>query len=290
VYDANDWEGSSSAPEFLMTRDGGDFKLPDYQITQLPIFPSSMRTNSPYSFSLGLALSGGGFRGLAHIGVLRALESYGLQAGFMAGTSAGSLIGALYASGKDTQEMESIACAVFWPGLLRSQGIRKFCSKYLPRTFAELVLPLHVAVTELPSWKTRVLDSGDLASALAASCATPYLLHQVRIDHVSYTDGGWGCVLPAAICRQNACQIVIGSDVWFRSSLAKKSHIRTSGALARRVYSRQYLEAYRQCDVVIQPHISALSMMPNSASIRRMIRSGERAAKSALANCQALVV
>ena len=243
-----------------------------------------------FAFSLGLALSGGGFRGLAHIGVVRALENYGLGPDFIAGTSAGSLIGALYASGKNSHEIESIACKVFWPGMLRSQGIRNFCKKYLPDTFEELALPLQVAVTELPSWKTRVLSSGELASALAASCATPYLLHQVRIDNISYTDGGWGCVLPAMICREAACRIVVGSDVWFRSAFAKHSGLSPTSKLARPVYSRQYLEAYRQCDVVIQPRISAMCMIPNCASIRRMIRSGERAARASLAKCAALAV
>src|SRR5215469_9221168 len=249
-----------------------------------------MVSEDRYTFSLGLALSGGGFRGLAHIGVLRALENYGLQPDFDAGTSAGSLIGALYASGKDSYEIESVALKIFWPGLLRSDGIREFTRKYLPRTFAELTLPLHVAVTELPSWKTRILDSGDLGSALAASCATPYLLHRVRIDGMTLTDGGWGCVLPSVICREHSCRTVIGSDVWFRSFLAKESGVNPSGRLARQAYSRQYLEAYHHCDVVVQPHISVASMIPNHASIYRMVRDGERAAKSALAKCPGLAV
>src|SRR5215475_5071371 len=131
------------------------------------------RLEDRYAYSLALALSGGGFRGLAHIGVLRVLERYGLRPDFVAGTSAGSLIGALWASGKSADEIEAIALKVFWPGLLRSQGIRGFCRKYLPPTFEGLSLPLHVAATELPAWKTQMFSSGDLASALAASCATP---------------------------------------------------------------------------------------------------------------------
>jgi NTE family protein len=227
---------------------------------------------------------------MAHIGVIRTLEHYGLLPDFIAGTSAGSLIGALYASGRNSQEIEAIACKVFWPGMLRSQGIRNFCAKYLPRTFEELALPLRVTVTELPSWKTRVIASGDLASALAASCATPFFLHQVRIDNISYTDGGWGCVLPATICRNNACRIVIGSDVWSRSAFGENIGLSPTSKLARPVYSRQYLEAYQECDVVIQPHISAMCLIPNSASIRRMIHSGEQAARASLAKCVALAV
>ena len=98
--------------------------------------------DSGNAYSLGLALSGGGFRGLAHIGVLRTLERYGLVPDFVAGTSAGSLIGALYAAGKSADQIEAIAFEIFWPGLLRSQGIRKFCRKYLPSKFEDLGSPL----------------------------------------------------------------------------------------------------------------------------------------------------
>jgi NTE family protein len=241
-------------------------------------------------YSLGLALSGGGFRGLAHIGVLRTLERYGLQPDFIAGTSAGSLVGALCAAGKSSDEIEAIALKIFWPGLLRSQGIRGFCRKYLPPTFEELALPLHVAVTELPSWKTRVFSSGDLASALAASCATPYLLHRVHIDGVSYTDGGWASVLPSSVCRANSCRIVIGSDVWLRSAMAAKSGISPGSRHARPLYSRQYVEAFRDCDAVVRPHIPFYTFIPNHASIRALVHNGEKAAQKTLPKCQALTV
>jgi NTE family protein len=242
------------------------------------------------AYSLGLALSGGGFRGLAHIGVVRVLERYGLRPDFIAGTSAGSLIGALCAAGKSADEMEAIALTVFWPGLLRSQGIRGFCRKYLPSTFEELALPLHVAVTELPSWKTQVFSSGELAPALAASCATPYLIHRVHIDGVSYTDGGWDSVLPSPICRANSCRVVIGSDVWLRSAMAAKSGVSASNKHARPLYSRQYVEAFRQCDAVVRPHVPFYTFLPTHASIRALVHNGEKAAQKTLAKCPALAV
>ncbi|HMC31649.1 MAG TPA: patatin-like phospholipase family protein, partial [Candidatus Angelobacter sp.] len=196
-------------------------------------------------YSFGLALSGGSFRGLAHIGVVRALERYGLAPDFIAGTSAGSLIGALCAAGRSADEIEAIALQIFWPGLLRSQGIHGFCRKYLPATFEQLGLPLHVAATELPSRKTHVFSSGDLASALAASCATPPYFHRVHIHGVSYTDGGSVSVLPSSICRANSCRIVIGSDVWLRSAMAAMSGVSPDSKHARTLYSRQYVEAFR---------------------------------------------
>ncbi|HEY6307682.1 MAG TPA: patatin-like phospholipase family protein [Candidatus Angelobacter sp.] len=232
-------------------------------------------------YALGLALSGGGFRGVAHIGVLRTLVGHGLRPDFVAGTSAGSLIGALYASGKTADEIESVAHQISWPALLRSGRLQEFCRKYLPRTFAELELPFRVAVTALPSWKTVMVDSGELAPALAASCATPYLLHRVRIGANTYTDGGWACVLPAGACRP-VCQRVIGSDVWFRAAVARRSGLSVNGRWAKAAYSKHYLEALRQCDLAIHLRIPSVGMIPSRVGIGRLIASGEAAAKEAL--------
>jgi NTE family protein len=231
--------------------------------------------------ALGLAFSGGGFRGLAHIGVLRALARHGLKPDFVASTSAGSLIGALCAAGRSADEVELIAKKVFWPALLRSEGLKGFCRKYLPRTFEDLELPFRVAVTALPSWKTVVVDSGELAPALAASCATPYLLHRVRIGTNVYTDGGWACVLPAAICRPH-CRTVIGSDVWLRSAIARRAGFSVTSARAARIYSKHYVEALRQCDLAIQPRIPLSGMVPNHSGIDSLIKSGELAAEVSL--------
>lgn len=236
---------------------------------------------SSHAYPLGIAFSGGGFRGLAHIGVLCALERQGLKPEFVAGTSAGSLVGALYAAGMRGDEVESIAKKVFWPALLRSEGLQAFCSKYLPQTFEGLELPFRVAVTALPSWNTVVVDSGELAPALAASCATPYLLHRVRIGTTTYTDGGWGCVLPAAICGPH-CRMVIGSDVWLCAAVARRVGFRVNGGGAARIYSEHYLEAIRQCDLAIQPRIPLAGMVPNHSGIDRLIRSGELAVEESL--------
>lgn len=147
--------------------------------------------------ALGLALSGGGFRGMAHIGVLRALAQSGLKPDFIAGTSAGSLVGALYASGRSAEQIEELAGRIFWPKLLGSRGLVDFCREHLPQTFSELAVPLNVVVTALPSKRAVVFNSGELAPAIAASCAMPWLFRRVEIAGQMYTDGGWACVLPA---------------------------------------------------------------------------------------------
>lgn len=241
------------------------------------------------SYRLGVALSGGGFRGMAHIGVLRALERRGLKPEFIAGTSAGSLVGALYASGKSTDEIEALAGRIFWPKLLGSRGLTDFCHDYLPRTFAEMTIPLSVVVTALPSRQPAVFDSGNLVPAIAASCAMPWLFRRVKIGGHMYTDGGWVCVLPAVMCRDRGCRKVISSDVWWRASVARKSGFKTSSRFAEQAFSRQYMEAVRNSDLVIHPQIPAAGIVPGPFGMRSLIRSGEAAAEKAMAGWQAVM-
>lgn len=226
---------------------------------------------------------------MAHIGVLRALERRGLKPDFIAGTSAGSLVGALYASGKGTDEIEALAGRIFWPKLLRAHGLADFCRDYLPGTFAGLAIPLSVVATAVPSGKPVVFDSGHLGTAIAASCAMPWLFRRVKIGGRSYTDGGWGCVLPAVVCRERGCRRVISSDVWWRASVARKSGFKTSSRFAQQAYSRQYMEAVRNSDLVIHPLIPAGGIVPGLSGMRSLIRSGEAAAEKAMAGWHAVM-
>jgi NTE family protein len=242
--------------------------------------------NAAANYSLGIALSGGGFRGMAHIGVLRVLEQHGLRPDFIAGTSAGSLVGALYASGKSAAAIQSLASNIFWPKLLGSHGLADFCRDNLPHTFAELAIPLSIVVTALPSKAMAVLDSGELAPAIAASCAMPWLFRRIKIGEGVYMDGGCACVLPAKICRDRGCQRVISSDVWWRASVARKSGFSLNGRFADHIYSRQYIEAFRKSDLVIHPQIPLGGIVPGPRGMRRLIQSGEAEAEKALAGWQ----
>jgi NTE family protein len=219
---------------------------------------------------------------MAHIGVLRALEQHAMKPDFIAGTSAGSLVGALHASGKSATDIELLASKIFWPKLLGSRELADFCRDNLPRTFAELAIKLCVVVTALPSRQTVVFDSGELVPAITASCAMPWLFRRVKIGDSMYTDGGWACVLPAKVCRERGCQTVISSDVWWRASVARRSGFSTNGRFADQIYSRQYMDAVRKSDLVIHPQISAAGMLPGRRGMRSLILSGELAANEAL--------
>jgi hypothetical protein len=91
------------------------------------------------------------------------------------------------------------------------------------------------------------------------------------------------------VCRDRGCGKVISSDVWWRASVARKSGFKTSGRFAEQVYSRQYMEAVRNSDVVIQPQIPAAGIVPGALGMRSLIRSGEAAAEQAMAGWQAVI-
>ena len=123
------------------------------------------------SLRIGLALSGGSVRGLAHIGVIKALSEAGIRPTVVAGTSAGSLIGAAYAAGYSWQRLAELADSTFWPSLLVGARLEKFCSKHLPEDFSELELDFSAVATLLPSRRSLPIREGALASAISASCA-----------------------------------------------------------------------------------------------------------------------
>ncbi|PYE55315.1 patatin-like phospholipase family protein [Deinococcus yavapaiensis] len=149
--------------------------------------------------TLGLALGGGGARGLAHIGVLRVLETDGVRPGVIAGTSMGGLIGAFFAAGLSADAIENIASHVSWrsllelrpgSGLLRGSAFEAMLAQHLPRTFEELSIPLIVTATDVLTGRLVYLYKGDLLSALRATSAYPGAVDPVHREGRLLADGG----------------------------------------------------------------------------------------------------
>jgi NTE family protein len=149
-------------------------------------------------FTLGL--SSGFFGFFAHAGVVSVLEEEGLVPARVLGSSAGALVGGLWAAGVPAptirEELLALRRAHFWDpwpgrGLLRGARFRALLEDFLPvRTFEECRLPLAVSAFDVAARRTEVLRSGPLAPALHASCAVPILFHPVRIGSRTYADGG----------------------------------------------------------------------------------------------------
>ncbi|MBS1791748.1 MAG: patatin-like phospholipase family protein [Acidobacteria bacterium] len=231
---------------------------------------------------VGLALSGGSVRGLAHIGVIKALADLDIRPAVIAGTSAGSIIGAAVAAGLEWHEIASMARSVFWPSLLHGGRLERFCERHLPETFAHLSLPFAAVATALPSRHIITIREGHLASAISASCALRVIRRPVVRAGLRLKDGGIACVLPSLACRELGAEIVIGSDVWELSSLLRGAGMPSSKPRSRNFYPEHYRKALQQTDLLIQPAIPAAGYVPGPAAIERMIAAGEQATRQSL--------
>ena len=238
------------------------------------------------SHRIGLALSGGSVRGLAHIGVVKALADYDIHPVAITGTSVGSLVGAALAAGMTWQEIEQMACSIFWPRLLHGRTLEQFCSKHLPRTFADHEIPFIAMATELPGNTVLAIAEGNLASALSASCAMPGIRRAVNRAGKQLKDGGIACVLPSVPCRSLGAEFVIGADVWELSSVLHKVGIDTDHRWAIRTYPPHYHAAIRHTDLVIRPCIPWAGYLAGPSAVQRMISAGEEATRRALDRIQ----
>lgn len=181
--------------------------------------------STPDGGGIALALSGGAARGIAHAGVLEVLAEEGIPVRAVAGTSAGAIVGALFASGASPGEIRSVALETRWAdlfavrlpraGLLPGDGLERFLQRVLPaRTFADLRLPFVAVATDLATGERVDLAEGDLARAVLASCSVPILLEPVAMGGRLLVDGGISSQLPVRALRERlGAKPVVAVDV-----------------------------------------------------------------------------
>lgn len=174
-------------------------------------------------YRIGLALGGGGARGFAHIGVLRALEEMGIKPDVISGTSAGSIIAALYADGYTPQHIirlfseldvkELVDVTIPRNSLLKMDKFIHFIDKRLhSKRIEDLKIPTYIVATDFDNGKSVAFDKGDLAIRIAASCSIPIVFPPIAIDGIHYVDGGVMRNLPVTPIR-DLCDVVIGINV-----------------------------------------------------------------------------
>lgn len=176
--------------------------------------------------AIGLALSGGAARGLAHVGVLRALAEANIPISCIAGTSAGSIVGGAFAAGMSIDEIEKLGRSIRWRkvgrptlsfrGLQSNQLLENFIRKNLPRTkFEEMLIPFAAVATDLGSGEAVVMrDTGDIAFAIRASCTIPGIYVPVEdSEGRQLVDGGVAAVIPSVAARALGADLVIAVDV-----------------------------------------------------------------------------
>jgi NTE family protein len=251
---------------------------------------------------IGVVLSGGGAKGLAHIGVLKVLEEGEIPIDSIVGTSAGAFIGGAYASGISIPQMIEMARRIRWSDLGRFRpsrlGIRDgrrmeaFIRAHFPVTrFEELRIPLAVVATEIMTGQMRVFTTGDLAFAIRASCAIPgYFTPALDEEGRMLVDGAVVANLPTRVAVTLGAERVIAVDVNAYPILEtppRNAFQIYTQALAILSFMAQSAMV-EHADVLISPNVAAFSW-DELERAEELIRAGEEAARRCLPQCRALL-
>ena len=254
--------------------------------------------------SIGLALSGGAARGLAHVGVLRALSEHDIPIDFLAGTSAGALVAGTYASGMTVDEIESIARSLRWRdvgrmtmsrmGVQSNERLEQYLRSRLPVTrFEEFPIPFAAVATDLKSGRGVILQGeGDVPFAIRASCAIPGWYVPVTDEHGrQLVDGGLVANIPSDVARSMGADVVIAVDVnaegatFLGPSLSIISVVLQSMMLVQRTAS---LYQSAVADLVIKPKIGHIRW-DEMGRADELISAGYEAGKESIPEIQRVI-
>ncbi len=240
---------------------------------------------------IGLALGGGVARSFANIGVLNALAREGVPIDYLAGSSAASIIGAIYASGVSVEGTCEIALSTRWKdvasislkqpimGCLSNVRIERFLEKHCRcKYFEELSTPFGVVAADLLSGEERVFRSGEIAPAVRASCSIPGIFPPLRIGKRLYIDGCYVNQIPAGAARRMGADIVIGCDVSKGALMAKRKIPRNMFTILRylvALHSQKTADkGRRESDVLISIKVDDIGLTEVHRK-EEIIRRGE---------------
>jgi len=242
---------------------------------------------------IALVLGGGGCRGHAHIGVIRALERSGLKPDLVLGSSAGSLVGALYAAGKTSEELERYGRGVsanllrewVFPnlGFFGGGAIKRFVDGHAgARSIESLPLRFAAVATDLKTGGLVVLDNGDLGSAVQASASVPGLLEPVRIAGRMLVDGNLSAPLPVIEARRLGARRVVAVDVMASPDEADLADPLDALYQAFAILTRRLAaEESSVADLVITPKSLRHGEM-SAVTVKALVDAGEQASRDAM--------
>jgi NTE family protein len=269
---------------------------------------------------ISLALGGGGSRGNAHVGVLRVLEREGFRVRAVAGTSAGGIVAAAYASGYTPDQMEAIFAGVdqsklFWrtlpdgPGLLSLSGAEKVLEEFLgERTFEDLKIPCAMAAVDIKAGREVILNQGRLVDAVLATIAVPGIFPPKMLEDVELVDGGVLDPVPVSVARALAPSLPVVAVVLTpllepaggmtrlpmpvpvparlvkrltRTRLAQTFNIFLSAVDAGERMITELRLKMDDPDVIIRPDVSGIGLL-DKVDVPAVVRLGEQATEAAL--------
>jgi len=244
--------------------------------------------------SVGLALGGGFARGLSHIGVLKVLEEEKIPINFIAGTSVGALIGAVYASGARPEEMAEIAARVRfrdfarWTvsrlGFASNDRMAGMLKRWLKvKTFEELRVPLAVIATDFMTGEPVVFRSGDLIGPVRASCAYPGMFLPVNLNGRLLVDGMLAYSVPTTPLREMGAERVLAVylKAHWANSAAPRSVFDVIGQCFSIAQSKMCSLWQADADVVLEPEVQGFGY-DSFDRAPALVRAGEEATRRAL--------
>ena len=244
---------------------------------------------------IGLALGGGAARGFAHVGVIQVLEEAGINPALVTGTSAGSLVAALYASGKNGAQLQKVAETMeestiadwtlpfFGRGVLRGEALAKYVNAQVGQKPIEAMpMPLGIVATDLNSGNDILFQRGDTGTAVRASSAVPAVFTPVKINGHEYVDGGLSSPVPVRAARKMGAELVIAVDISSPPEASSASGtievlLQTFSIMGKSINGFELKDA----DVVVRPVLTGVSSSDFS-SRKRSIEAGRQAMLQAL--------
>ncbi len=270
---------------------------------QVPVEPAVITSPVPrIPPRIGLALGGGAARGFAHVGVIQVLEEAGIRPTLVAGTSAGSLVAAIYASGKNGAQLQQVAetmeeaaiadwtLPLFSRGMLRGEALARYVNTQVGhRTIEDMPLPLGIVATDLNSGRDMLFQRGDTGTAVRASSAVPAVFQPVKISGREYVDGGLVSPVPVRAARKMGAELVIAVDI----SSPPEGNVaggtleillQTFSIMGKSINSLELKDA----DVVVRPTLTGVSSSDFGAR-KRSIEAGRQAMLQALPQLRAAI-
>ena len=251
---------------------------------------------------IGLALGGGAARGFAHVGVIQVLEEAGIRPNLVTGTSAGSLVAAIYASGKSGAQLQQVAetmeeaaiadwsLQIFSRGALRGEALARYVNTQVnSRLIENMPLPLGIVATDLNTGLDSLFQRGDTGTAVRASSAVPAVFQPVRISGRDYVDGGLVSPVPVRGARKMGAELVIAVDI----SSPPEGNL-TGGTLDILLQTFTIMGKsintfeLKDADVVVRPALSGISSADFGAR-KRSIEAGRQAMLQALPQLRAAI-
>jgi NTE family protein len=251
---------------------------------------------------IGLALGGGAVRGFAHVGVIAALEEAGIKPDLVVGTSAGSVVAAIYASGKTAAQLQQTALAMeeaditdwtlpfFGRGMLRGEALARYMNTQVSNKLIEsMTIPLGIVATDLRTGQGALFRQGDTGMAVRASSAVPSVFNPVKIGAAEYVDGGLVSPVPVKYARQMGAELIIAVDI----SSAPEGNaadsqlqilLQTFAIMGKTINSYELKDA----DLVVRPELVGVKSGDFTAK-RRAIEAGKLAMQRQIPQLKALM-